>query len=648
MMESTGQSTWIDERSRNGHGTEGANTWAEMSKSADPGADKAAMNAVGESKAEMEDIAGAALNAGSVPGADRGEAAKTGLSTGSFSGGTADPGPGEAAWGTMPRTAAQGTVPDPAPQGNAADTEETRRLRENFGFIAPAAFAYAVFYVLCMYRNNSGITFPFFVGGSLMFLHFSFLKLGITFKKGSAFYGVAMILLGISTFCTDDGRIIFWNKLGVFLLTMSLLLKQFFDTSKWRLGKYLGSICRLVFASIGELGRPFTDGAVYGKSRSNKLDKRIWYVGLGLVIGIPLLLIVLLLLSSADAIFGQMAERFLEAVNLADCFGILLRMAFVFFASYALIAYLCKRKIREEVPDGRKGEPVLAITITALLTALYLLFSCIQIGGLFLGRLQLPEGYTYAMYAREGFFQLLAVGLLNLAIVLACMSYFRESRVLKGILTVMSACTFIMIASSAMRMVIYIRYYYLTFLRILVLWGLALLAVLFIGIVVNIFRESFPLFRYCMAAVAVFYLALSFAHPDYIIAKVNIANTAERGTRAADARTGDSRSDLMEGGFFLAKEPYQDYAYLRGLSADAAPVLVPYLEELGYHMEAFGEDFPLEYARDMADGGMDWAGPAGRESFGYYWMSRQKERTKGMGIRTFNLSRYLALRSLRR
>ena len=83
----------------------------------------------------------------------------------------------------------------------------------------------------------------------------------------------------------------------------------------------------------------------------------------------------------------------------------------------------------------------------------------------------------------------------------------------------MSFCTFVMIASSAMRMVIYIRYYYLTYLRILVLWGLALLALLFVGVVVQILKEDFPLFRYHMAVVAVLYLALSFAHPDYIIAR---------------------------------------------------------------------------------------------------------------------------------
>ena len=517
--------------------------------------------------------------------------------------------PNQASWGSVSRM----------------DTEETKRLKENFGFFAPAAFLYAVFYVFCMFQNGSGITYPFFIGGSLLFLCLSLPKLGITLKKGSGFYMTAMLLLGISTFCTDDGRIIFFNKLGIFLLMMSLLLRQCYDTSGWKLGKFLGSICVLIFASIGELGRPFSDAAAYRKNGVNRADKRIWYVVLGLLIGIPLLLVVFLLLASADAVFRQMTRALLENLTIFNIIRVTFRIILVFFGTYALIAYLCRRRIREDVPDRRTGEPVLAITITSLLTLLYLLFSGIQIAGLFFGKLQLPEGYTYAKYAREGFFQLLAVSVLNLIIVLVCMSFFRESSVLKSILTAMSLCTFIMIASSAMRMLIYIRYYYLTFLRILVLWGLALLTVLFIGVIINIFQDRFPLFRYSVA------VALSFAHPDYIIAKVNVDNAAHGAVEWR--RTSGTNIN-----------PYEDFSYLRHLSADAAPVLVPYLRELGYDMNAFYAKNAVIYAKEQ---GYDDS-KSSEEGFGYYWMAYSQERTNHFGLRTFNLSRFMALEAFRR
>ena len=564
-------------------------------------------------------------------------------------------------------------------QGAApADTPETKRMKENHLFFARGALLYGLFYAFCMYKNASGVTFPLFVAASIVFFCLSMRKLGIwekksdagsgswgesagtaasgeaaqtgraegrggiALKKGSLFYIITMLLLGISTFCTDDGTIIFFNKLGVFLLLMSFLLKQYFDTSKWKLGKYLGSICVLVGSSFAELGRPFSDGAAYNKSRAKRTDRRGWYIALGLLVGVPLLLVVLLLLASADAVFGQMTARLLKSISLWGIINIMFRILLVFLGSYALTAYLCKRHIREEVTDMRRGEPVLAITVTGLLTVLYLFFSVIQIAGLFLGKLQLPEGYTYALYARQGFFQLLAVSLLNLIIVLCCMSFFRESKVLKIILTVMSLCTFIMIASSFLRMIMYIRYYYLTYMRVLVLWALVLLAVLFAGVTVNIFRENFPLFRYGVTAVAVLYLALSFGHPDYIVARVNVANAPHGETAAGQQEEGKSQ-ESASGGFFLAPEPYQDYAYLRTLSADAAPALVPYLRELGYHMEAFYEEDAVAYAAKIGV----WEGSSSRSrgdqaAFGYYWMNKLQSSMENFGIRTYNVSRHRA------
>ncbi len=442
----------------------------------------------------------------------------------------------------------------------------------------------------------------------------------------------ACILLGISTFCTDDGRIIFFNKTGIFLLFMSLLLKQFYDMSKWKLGKCMGSILVMVCACIGELGRPFTDGRIYRKNHPSQNGKKLWAAAIGLLIAVPLFMIVLMLLSDADIVFRQITEKFLDTISFGSIMNVMFRVAFIFFASYALLSYLCGRTLREDVKDRRTGEPVTAITVTGLLTLLYLMFSGIQIAGLFLRQLKLPEGYTYTMYAREGFFQLLTVGFINLVIVLVCISFFRESRILKGILTVMSLCTFIMIASSTMRMIIYIHYFYLTFLRLLVLWGLALLTLLFAGIVANIFMEDFPLFRYSVAVVTVLYILLSFSRPDYIIAKVNISNISQETEEA-------EQSADRDGG-------YSDYSYLSGLCADAAPVLVPYLQEQGYHMEAYHTKDPVVYGKEQYDyGSVGYFGDKA-EMFGYYWMREIKESLQGLGIRTFNLSRYMAWKEL--
>ena len=429
------------------------------------------------------------------------------------------------------------------------DTEANKRMSENFSFFGPATAMYAIFYAICMYRNDAGIAFFAFITATAVFFYETMRRLEMEVKKGSGFYLAGMLLLAVSTFCTDDMRIIVMNKTGIFLLMISLLLRQFYNTAEWGPGKYLESILATIFGSLEELKQPFRDGKASMKNGTKEKKMLAWNALLGVLVAIPFLVAVILLLSSADIFFEQLTKSLFDNMNVSESSGILWRTLAVFFGSYALLVCLCRHMIREEVTDKRTGEPVTAITATSLLTFVYIIFSGIQIFGLFLGKLQLPEEYTYAEYAKEGFFQLLAVGVLNLVIVLVCLKYVRESRGLKAVLTIMSLCTYIMIASSAMRLIMYVQAYNLTFSRVLGLWTLLLLAVLFAGVMMQIFKKDFPLFRYSMAAATILYLGLSFAHPDYIIASVNVQ-----------------------------QERIDNY-YLSRLSADAAPVLVPYIRQ---------------------------------------------------------------------
>lgn len=435
--------------------------------------------------------------------------------------------------------------------------EKSIKVKENFHIYGVATFLYACLYVFCMYKNKSGITYLLFVAGGLFYIHFCLKRLEVEAAKGR-FYKICMILLAISTFCTDDGRIIFFNKAGVFLLALSFLLDVFYNTGKWNIGKYLHSMGKTCTDALTELGSPVTDATWYCKNKLDKQNKKYLYLLVGILITIPVFIIVFALLTSADIVFKHMADKAVGRLDLGDLMPILIQMTVAFFACYGILTTLCKKKVVEEVQDKRTGEPLIAIPVAGVLTLLYLVFSGVQILYLFIGNMELPDGYTYAEYAREGFFQLLAVSILNLIMVLVGLCYFKKNKVLKIILTIMSGCTFVMIASSAMRMIIYIQYYYLTFLRILVLWGLLLLTIVFAGVVVYIFKENFPLFRYSMVAVTCMYLLLSFGHPDYWIAKVNVAGCEE------------DNSDFFKG------KSYRDYHLLDRLSADAAPVMIDY------------------------------------------------------------------------
>ena len=177
--------------------------------------------------------------------------------------------------------------------------------------------------------------------------------------------------------------------------------------------------------------------------------------------------VVLVMLSSADIIFRESMDAIFGRIDGWDVFCCIFWSVAIFFFSYGMASLLQERGLKESVKDHRTGQPVIAVSATAVIALIYIYFCVIQVVYLFAGYGTLPEGYTYAQYARQGFFQLLFICLMNLVIVLIGLGFFRESRVLKGILLVISLCTFVMIASSAYRMLLYISVYQLTFLRIL-------------------------------------------------------------------------------------------------------------------------------------------------------------------------------------
>ena len=160
---------------------------------------------------------------------------------------------------------------------------------------------------------------------------------------------------------------------------------------------------------------------------------------------------------------------------------------------------------------------------------------------------------------------------------------------------------------------------------------------LFLGVIISIYRDSFPLFRYSVTVVSVLYIALSFSHPDYIIAAVNVANAPRTEEAVREQEDFDYGDDFFSGSFFLG-EYYNDYRYLTTLSADAAPVLISYMEELGYHMEVYHGENVFQELEKLGVEYKSWK----LSGFGYYYLNCVKEDTEELNVRTFNVSRYMA------
>lgn len=515
----------------------------------------------------------------------------------------------------------------------------------SYPFFFRVSLIYAIFYVFCLYKNGYGITFPLLVAGSIAYFIICFEKMKVKRKRDSLFYLISMELFGISTFLTADYRLIFLNKIAILLLGMAFLLHTFYEDRTWNIVKYFHVALKMIGRMLLLIDRPFVHLSAYRKQQETQEKERkyakIKYIFLGLVLGLPLLLVVFLLLLGADAVFAHQIEQIFEFEAMMEHTTDVVQIAFLFMvafmASYLINCYFISNKA-EEVKDYRQGEPIIAITIATVLSLLYLAFCGLQIRYLFLGmsdgNLALPEGMTYSEYAREGFFQLLFVCMINLFVVLAGLHLFRESKCLKVLLGIITVCTYIMIASSAYRMVLYIQYQYMTFLRIFVLWALVVIFSIMTGIFIYIIRPKFPLFRYSMVVVTALYLVLSFSKPDYFIAKINI----------------DNMNKDTQYTFFQNTEPYDDYEFLAyNLGPDAAPVLLSQdvlqtwneekdnIEADEYqsgHLDYVESWYDDDYFNDM------------ESTWGITYCKRMNQRSKNMSIRSLNVSLFQVKRML--
>jgi hypothetical protein len=283
------------------------------------------------------------------------------------------------------------------------------------------------------------------------------------------------------------------------------------------------------------------------------------------VIGLVLLLIFGALFAGADAAFARLVDRVLPTVDVGTIFRWI--WGFGLVAAGTLAA--CFLAFAPPVLDGKPGEgrPLRRIEWGLPIGALVLLFTAfvtVQATVLFGGDayVQRTAGLTYAEYARSGFWQLLVVTMLALAVIaIAARLAPRETpsdrlwiRLLLGGLAVL---TLLIVASALSRMWAYEQAYGFTRLRLLVsvceLWlGIVFVIVLVAGLDLRRRARWVPGAVVGTAVAAL--IAIVVLNPDRFVADRNVTRYAETGR--------------------------VDYNYLASLSADAVPALMRLPEPL--------------------------------------------------------------------
>lgn len=208
---------------------------------------------------------------------------------------------------------------------------------------------------------------------------------------------------------------------------------------------------------------------------------------LGIGISLPVLVIILPVLSHADAGFSQMISRAFEKIFVFEG-GIFLQLCIeipiVLILSSLMFGTvyggIYQRKIEKDICKEYKeisGEgfhiiPDVAIyTFAGIIGFTYLLFIAFQAKYLFSACVGiLPESFTYAEYARQGFFELCGITAFNVLLLLF-MNVFtktitRENKVLSVINIAFSTVTILLLITAMSKLGIYIAAYGFTIKRI--------------------------------------------------------------------------------------------------------------------------------------------------------------------------------------
>lgn len=359
----------------------------------------------------------------------------------------------------------------------------------------------------------------------------------------------ALLALIPAFFGNQDLRV-----LNSFMLWVTGTFTAFMVAGLWegawaRFGAFLAAACHFFTSQFAHLLKPLQAlKAACGQDLSSPRSGVVRGVAAGLVLAAVLLVVVVPLLMSADQVFDGLVGGWRFDISLTDQIGRVLYGLVVAPVLFGLLWGFSRTDARPVAlgalsADCSWGAALVPVAVALVcLDVVYLVFCGVQFVYLFGGaQTALMQG-GYAEYARSGFFQLVAVAALNLAVGLAAariagdadsiavpieqapaLHHVRRGVALVRVLNlVLLVCTAVILASAAWRMGLYIAAYGLSVLRMLTLLGMAFILVCLVACAARTFAARFNFFRVFFVSGVALWIAFNFLNVDSTLANYNV------------------------------------------------------------------------------------------------------------------------------
>ena len=392
----------------------------------------------------------------------------------------------------------------------------------------------AIFQSILFYGKEIGISMLLFsVIGNVIIYYI--LKKNKKIKNKNGFILIIPIILLSSTYFIFANRIFYILNILIIVLLNLLMYGIVINPKNYLKNYFLNSIELLKSTITG-----FHDGVEYTKKEAKqhiktneKINKdNIKKVAISLLIVFAVVGVVILLLVSADSIFANIFENIgsiFNYINISSTFSMIIRIALVIIAYFLFLSFILKLKqdYDKKTKEIKNSNNKYAFTIKLLLIALnivYLVFCFIQVESLF-AKINTAE-FSYANYARTGFFQLMIVSLINFVVILLSNKFNENKEKSIKILNLFLGIFTVIIALSSMyRMYMYQIEFGLTYLRMFVYIILITELLTFIPIVIYIFNEKFDFLKWSGIIWICIYCIINYMNIEKIIINYNISNT---------------------------------------------------------------------------------------------------------------------------
>jgi len=405
------------------------------------------------------------------------------------------------------------------------------------------------------YNKTLGISYLIFIVLILLIILVSFWDSLKKLNNLVWLFTVPILLLTVTFFIYSNQVLKILNYLIVpILIIMFSSLVTKVNRSDWSDIRFIGDIAKRIFVPFGFIHKPFLTLFKITDHRDKDSKSRILpKVFLGILISVPILAIIIWLLSSADIVFKNLFLNIPISKIIKHFLVIIIVSVYTICFLWALLKAFDERErsTYSKIKWKLFFDPVILLTILILINAIYAIFSVIQFAYLFGGSsFVLPSSYTYAEYARRGFFELIVVSIINFGILIFGITFVKKDSkkifvAIRAFLTLLVIFTFILLISAFYRMLVYEQAYGFTYLRIFVQTFMIMLFFLFVINIIYIWYSKLPIIKsYFIISLAI-YIIMNFANVDIIIAKNNINRYFETGQI--------------------------DVVYLKGLSYDAIP-----------------------------------------------------------------------------